>query len=390
MNLGCRGSSWKGTCWKPASPAQSRRLLKQSCLALPRQCVKSHICGAKVSASRTTHLHYARNERGFSYHTPKSGLIKYGSTYGPNDGLWLAGLLSPPSESKPSLSSGAISRPWLGCTARKAMGVASGIPNASNFSLKGGTFLYPIQESVIVVFLRRQSSASRSGYGNRMERHFEVVEQNTRCAVERRRYAARRPRPRIPQFQGELLNTNRATNSMLGILSMGLLTWQLQAEVGEALPSLRVIEVGAHQRIWNTGDGHAGRSVVEIGSGMNYWDGQQWVPSDPSFEVTADAFVAERLQHKVHLKANLNKVGAVTVTTCDGITLRSTPVGIGLYDAASGRSAVIAAITDCAGVLVSSNKVVYENAFSGVCADVIYTIDRGSFEQDVLIRGRLD
>src|SRR5439155_10649508 len=164
MNLGCRGSSWKGTCWKPASPAQSRRLLKQSCLALPRQCVKSHICGAKVSASRTTHLHYARNERGFSYHTPKSGLIKYGSTYGPNDGLWLAGLLSPPSESKPSLSSGAISRPWLGCTARKAMGVASGIPNASNFSLKGGTFLYPIQESVIVVFLRRQSSASRSGY----------------------------------------------------------------------------------------------------------------------------------------------------------------------------------------------------------------------------------
>src|SRR5437016_2873997 len=270
------------------------------------------------------------------------------------------------------------------------MGVASGIPNASNFSLKGGTFLYPIQESVIVVFLRRQSSASRSGYGNRMERHFEVVEQNTRCAVERRRYAARRPRPRIPQFQGELLNTNRATNSMLGILSMGLLTWQLQAEVGEALPSLRVIEVGAHQRIWNTGDGHSGRSVVEIGSGMNYWDGQQWVPSDPSFEVTADAFVAERLQHKVHLKANLNKVGAVTVTTCDGITLRSTPVGIGLYDAASGRSAVIAAITDCAGVLVSSNKVVYENAFSGVCADVIYRIDRGSFEQDVLITGRLD
>jgi len=171
---------------------------------------------------------------------------------------------------------------------------------------------------------------------------------------------------------------------------MGLLTWQLQAEVGEALPSLRVIEVGAHQRIWNTGDGHSGRSVVEIGSGMNYWDGQQWVPSDPSFEVTADAFVAERLQHKVHLKANLNRVGAVTVTTCDGITLRSTPVGIGLYDAASGRSALIAAITDCAGVLVSSNKVVYENAFSGVCADVIYTIDRGSFEQDVLITGRLD
>jgi hypothetical protein len=31
---------------------------------------------------------------------------------------------------------------------------------------------------------------------------------------------------------------------------------------------------------------------------------------------------------------------------------------------------------------------VYENAFSGLCADVIYTIGRGSFEQDVLITGR--
>jgi RHS repeat-associated protein len=123
---------------------------------------------------------------------------------------------------------------------------------------------------------------------------------------------------------------------------------------------------------------------------MNYWDGQQWVPSDPSFEVIEDAFVATRLQHKVHLDANLNKVGAVTVTTGDGITLRSTPVGIGLYDAASGRSAVIAEVRDCAGLLVSSNQVLYENAFNGVCADVIYTIDRGSFEQDILITGRLD
>src|SRR5947207_6807041 len=167
-----------------------------------------------------------------------------------------------------------------------------------------------------------------------------------------------------------------------------------------ALQTPMLGETDLHQRVWQTeaidrigGTTHrpdTGRRLVEMATGMNYWDGRQWVPSDPSFEVTRDAFVAERLQYKVHLKANLNLVGAVTVTTRDGITLRSTPVGIGLYDAASGRSAVIAAITDCAGVLVSSNKVVYENAFSGVCADVIYTIDRGSFEQDVLIRGRLD
>src|SRR5438093_2671218 len=185
--------------------------------------------------------------------------------------------------------------------------------------------------------------------------------------------------------------------AMLGTLN---LYGQLVPASKLAFHTPMLVETGPHQRVWQMevtdrigGTTHrleTERRVVEMATGMNYWDGRQWVPSDPSFEVATDAFGAERLQYKVHLKANLNVVGAVTVTTRDGITLRSTPVGIGLYDAASGRSAVIGAITDCAGVLVSSNEVVYENAFSGVCADVIYRIDRGSFEQDVLITGRLD
>jgi hypothetical protein len=76
----------------------------------------------------------------------------------------------------------------------------------------------------------------------------------------------------------------------------------------------------------------------------------------------------------------------------DGIVLHSTPVGIGLYDAASGQSAILAGITDCSGVLVSSNQVVYENAFNenGVQADVVYTIAQGSFRQDIVFRSRLN
>src|ERR1051325_1752603 len=175
---------------------------------------------------------------------------------------------------------------------------------------------------------------------------------------------------------------------------------QLTPDSNPASQNVMLIETGPHQRVWQmeatnpiggmTTRPDTGRRVVEIATGMNYWDGREWVAGDPSFDVIDDAFVSTRLQHKVHINANLNVTAAVTVTTGDGITLRSTPVGIGLYDAASGRSAVIAAITDCAGVLVSSNQVLYENAFSGVCADVIYTIERGSFEQDVLITGRLD
>jgi hypothetical protein len=123
---------------------------------------------------------------------------------------------------------------------------------------------------------------------------------------------------------------------------------------------------------------------------MNYWDGQQWVPSDPTFDAADDGFVAAKVQHPLHLLSNLNQIGAVKLRTPDGIMLHSTPVGIGLYDAASGVSAIIGVVKDCSGVLASSNQVVYEDAFSGVCADVVYTINRGTFEQDVVITGRLN
>ena len=60
-----------------------------------------------------------------------------------------------------------------------------------------------------------------------------------------------------------------------------------------------VVETGPDHRIWTSGDPQSDRTVVEIGTGMNFWDGQSWTPSDPSFEVEGDAFVANRLQYKV-------------------------------------------------------------------------------------------
>ena len=53
------------------------------------------------------------------------------------------------------------------------------------------------------------------------------------------------------------------------------------------------------------------------------------------------------------LSANLNSVGAVTVTTPDHVILSSTPVAIGLYDAASGKSVIVATLTNTIGVLVA-------------------------------------
>jgi hypothetical protein len=131
--------------------------------------------------------------------------------------------------------------------------------------------------------------------------------------------------------------------------------------------------------------------VIEIETGMNYWDGQQWSPSEASFELTEDAFVADRVQHRTRLNADLNVMSAVTTTLVDGTTLRSTPVAIGLYDPNNGRFAVLATVTNSGGILVATNQVVYSNAFSGnVCANVVYTLHKGSFHQDVVITGRLN
>jgi hypothetical protein len=72
--------------------------------------------------------------------------------------------------------------------------------------------------------------------------------------------------------------------------------------------------------------------------------------------------------------------------------LNSTPIAIGLYDAASGQTIILAGITNCTGVLVSSNKVLYQDAFNanGARASVVCTAERGSFAADVVLTSRID
>jgi len=191
-----------------------------------------------------------------------------------------------------------------------------------------------------------------------------------------------------------LLTRFSAALLMLGALNSPL---NAQSTVADASAKERdnspyaLVGVGPDERIWSAGDSQSARRIVEIGTGLNYWDGQNWVPSEPIFEATPNGFVADRIQHKVRILDNLNQPEAVTVITPDGITLHSTPVAIGLYSPESGQSVIIASIKDSTGVLVDDRRVVYEDAFSGaVCADVVYTIDRDSFSQDVVITGRLD
>ena len=165
-------------------------------------------------------------------------------------------------------------------------------------------------------------------------------------------------------------------------------------------------EVGPDYKIWDTGAGAqtaafgnrmttasptGNHRIVEIGSGMNYWNGNEWLSSEPVFNVLSDSFVADKVQDRITLQAELNTEGAVSVATRNGLKLNSTPVGIALFDPASGNSEVIAVITNSTGTLISSNQVLYADAFSGgACADIVYTVEQGSFSQDVVSKGHLD
>src|SRR5580704_1592998 len=103
------------------------------------------------------------------------------------------------------------------------------------------------------------------------------------------------------------------------------------------LSSPVVTERGPNYRVWTRTNSSSSTitniEVVELATGMHYWDGQEWTPSDPGFQVTSNGFSASHTQHKVHLNQNIDVAGAVNVVTRDGVVLNSTPLGIGLYDA---------------------------------------------------------
>lgn len=149
-------------------------------------------------------------------------------------------------------------------------------------------------------------------------------------------------------------------------------------------------DVGPNHRTWNF---KSGAPLVELCTGMNYWEptNQSWMPSDPSFAQGTNGFAASHVQAQVWLSPDINVIGAVGIQTLDGIVLRSTPVAIGLLNRSNGQFAVIGTITNSLGVQVATNQIEFENCFAGsCCASVVYTMQIGSFAQDIVFTGKLD
>ena len=169
-----------------------------------------------------------------------------------------------------------------------------------------------------------------------------------------------------------------------------------QKPILPAATAYRVVELGANHRVWQHEtyeQGPAGQvmthvhSYTELASGMNYLDANdQWTESKELIEAFANGAVARQGQYQVIFADNLNSAGAIDMQTPDGKRLRSNILGLMYVDTATGDAALIAQIQDSTGELISSNQVLYPNAFEGVKADVQYTYKRGSFEQDVILR----
>jgi hypothetical protein len=170
---------------------------------------------------------------------------------------------------------------------------------------------------------------------------------------------------------------------VVALLATGLSSVQAQYQV---------VENGPNHRVWqkSTGNGwtnHTSR-ITEIGSGLNYLDPStgQWTPSREEIEVYPQGAIARHGAFQVIFASNLNSSGAIDLQARDGTRLRSSILGLAYDDPSTGRTVMIGWIQDSPGQLVSSNQVLYSDAFKGLKADVRYTYRKGSFEQDVILR----
>jgi hypothetical protein len=160
-----------------------------------------------------------------------------------------------------------------------------------------------------------------------------------------------------------------------------------------------VVSQDANSQVWEqtTYEKAADGTIVarksdytEIQSGLNFKDPAtgQWKESKEEIDIQpgSDGAFAVQGQHQAYFPGDIFQ-GTIKEVTPDGLQLQSRPVG--LFFADDTNSILIAILTNSVGELVSSNQVVYRNAFEGADASIRYTYRKAGFEQDVIVQGQL-
>ena len=154
-----------------------------------------------------------------------------------------------------------------------------------------------------------------------------------------------------------------------------------------------VIHRDANERVWEQTTytrSHSGKTIsqihhyTELGNGICYWDGSKWLDSQEEINILPDGSAeAVNGQHQAYWPVDIYN-GTVRLVTREGKTLDSRPIGLAYDDGTS--TVLIGELTNSVGELVSSNQVMYPNAFVGLDADLLYTYRKSGLEQDVIFR----
>lgn len=157
----------------------------------------------------------------------------------------------------------------------------------------------------------------------------------------------------------------------------------------------RVVERGAHHSVYESvkefanADGSRVATTnryVQLADGLNFWDGKSFLPAEPRFRLENGRAIADQVQHKIVLAANLNQVGAVSFETPRGQVFRSAPLMLVLRDPSSGQGIILGQIVDTEGVQTAPDTVIYPKAFGEeIAASIRYTCRLGGIEQDVIL-----
>lgn len=125
-------------------------------------------------------------------------------------------------------------------------------------------------------------------------------------------------------------------------------------------------------------------SYTELATGLCYQKDGQWLDSQEQISILPDGTAeAVQGQHQAYFPNDIYS-GTIKLVTSDELTLQSQPVGLSYDDGTN--TVMIAVLTNSVGELISSNQVLYPNAFVGVDADLLYTYKKSGFEQDVIFR----
>src|SRR5260221_147270 len=181
-----------------------------------------------------------------------------------------------------------------------------------------------------------------------------------------------------------------ATAILLALIFLSSLARGQDAQPA-AVQEMTIVERGPHHRIIQTPTGGIYTELADnlcyLTTNGTYADSQDLIELVDGGNGGA---IARQGPNKVNFAPNINTpTGSIDMLTSDGKHLVSRVLGIALIDAASGSSIMLGNVKDSFGKLVSSNVVVYEDAFdaiAGLTADIRYTYKKGSFEQDVILR----